>query len=85
MEKFEFKFFLPHPPRRGVLKKRKNQALQNVGPERVKKHDLRQSAKIKDDIWKAKTTYVKIYIMDRFDFENMNKSKKSNLFYDFEF
>ena len=29
----------------------------------VKKHDLRQSAKIKDDIWNAKTTNVKLYIM----------------------
>ena len=38
------------------------------------KHDLRQSAKIKDDIWNAKTTDVKLYIKD---FKNMNKSKTS--------
>ena len=51
----------------------------------VKKHDLWQSAKIKNDIWKVKTTNGKVYIIDLLDFENMNKSKKSNLFYDFEF
>ena len=55
------------------------------GNSHVEKHDLRQSAKIKNDIWKVKTTNGKVYIIDLLDFENMNKSKKSNLFYDFEF
>ena len=29
----------------------------------IKKYDLRQSAKIEDNIWNAKTTNVKLYIM----------------------
>ena len=51
----------------------------------VKKYDLRQSAKVKDTIWKAKTTNGKVYIIDLLYFKNMNKSKKSNLLYDFEY
>ena len=50
----------------------------------VKKHDLRQSAKIKDNIWNAKSTNVELYIKYYLDFKNMNKSKKSNLLFDFE-
>ena len=51
----------------------------------VKKHDLRQRAKIKDDIRNAKTTNVKLYIMYWFDYRNMIKSENSNLLYDFKF
>ena len=35
----------------------------------VKKHDLQQSAKIKEDIWDAKTPNVKLYIRYWLDFE----------------
>ena len=50
----------------------------------VRKHDLRQSAKIKDDNSNAKTTNVKLCIMFKLDFSNTNKSKMSNLLYDLE-
>ena len=41
----------------------------------VKKHDLRQSAKIKDGIWNAKRTNSKLYIMYWLDLKIWIKAK----------